>query len=442
MTGKDLATTVRLADERYRMFAEKLEDPLAYGGGHSFHFSAKDNLCSVEFQARAGSRILEGYNPPFDATAIKRLKEAGGLLIGKTNMDEFGFGSFGTNSDIGVPLNPFDTTRCCGGSSGGAGAAASVLDGHLSIGVSTGGSISCPASFCGVVGLVPTYGRVSRWGLIDYGNSLDKIGLLASSSDMIARYLPVISGPDALDPTSQVQPPLSIEGDVGSVAIPEEALAGLSDGVRKAFEEAVGRLEGMGVEVRRVAMPELRFALPAYYILATAEASTNLARYCGMRYGDIVEETDLGFNELFSQVRSKDLGNEAKRRILLGTFCRMVGLRDRYYIKALQVRKLVIQAYERQFREVDAVLTPTMPFVAPRLDEVEKMSALEAYHADFLTVPPNLAGLPHISLPCAYIDGLPAGMQLVAPHWEEGRLLSLAARWEREFQYRRPEGGA
>jgi aspartyl-tRNA(Asn)/glutamyl-tRNA(Gln) amidotransferase subunit A len=293
-----------------------------------------------------------------------------------------------------------------------------------------------------VVGLVPTYGRVSRWGLIDYGNSLDKIGLLASSSDMIARYLPVISGPDALDPTSQVQPPLSIEGDVGSVAIPEEALAGLSDGVRKAFEEAVGRLEGMGVEVRRVAMPELRFALPAYYILATAEASTNLARYCGMRYGDIVEETDLGFNELFSQVRSKDLGNEAKRRILLGTFCRMVGLRDRYYIKALQVRKLVIQAYERQFREVDAVLTPTMPFVAPRLDEVEKMSALEAYHADFLTVPPNLAGLPHISLPCAYIDGFPAGMQLVAPHWEEGRLLSLAARWEREFQYRRPEGGA
>lgn len=442
MNGAELAAAVRRADEMHRVFAERLEDPIAYEGGHAFHFSAKDNLCSIDFQTRAGSRILEGYRPPFDATAIERLRKAGGLLIGKTNMDEFGFGSFSANSAIGVPRNPFDPERCCGGSSGGAAAAAGLIEGHLAVGVSTGGSISCPASFCGVVGLTPTYGRVSRWGLIDYGTSLDKVGLLSASSAPIRRYLPVISGPDPLDPTSHAQPPLDMSGGIDSVAVPEEMVADLSDDMRDAFQGAVGKLESMGIEVRRVVMPALRYALPAYYILATAEASTNTARYCGMRYGDIVEDTDLGFNELFSSVRSRDLGGETKRRILLGTFCRMVGLRDRYYIKALQVRQLVIRQYEEVFQDADAVLTPTMPYVAPRFDEIKGMSALEAYHADTLTVPPNLAGLPHISLPCAYIDGMPAGMQLVAPHWEEGRLLSLAERWENEFQYRQPEGRA
>ena len=442
MSAIDLSSAVRAADERHCIFAERLEDPLAYEGGHAFHFSAKDNLCTFDFQTRSGSRILEGYRPPFDATAVARLRQAGGLLIGKTNMDEFGFGTFSTNSATGVPRNPFDAERSCGGSSGGAAAAASLLDDHLAIGVSTGGSISCPASFCGVVGLTPTYGRVSRWGLIDYGSSLDKIGLLSASSGMIKQYLPIISGPDALDPTSQVQPPLDMGGEVRSVAVPEEALTGLSSDMSKAFEEAMARLERMGVEVRRTSMPTLRFALPAYYILATAEASTNLARFCGMRYGDIDQETDQSFNEFFSRVRSRDLGGEAKRRILLGTFCRMVGLRDRYYIKALQVRKLIIREYEERFRDADAVLTPTMPFVAPRFDEIESMSPVEAYQADFLTGPPNLAGLPHISIPCAYIDGLPAGMQLVAPRWEEGRLLSLAERWENGFEYRRPEGRA
>ena len=440
MSTLALAASVRRADEDHRVFAERLEDPIAYEGEHAFHFSAKDNLCSIDFQTRSGSRILEGYRPPFDATAIDRLRKAGGLLIGKTNMDEFGFGSFSASSAFGVPRNPFDPQRCCGGSSGGAAAAASLLDGHLAIGVSTGGSISGPASFCGVVGLTPTYGRVSRWGLIDYGSSLDKVGLLSASSALIRRYLPVISGPDPLDPTSQGHPPLDMGGTIGSVAVPEEMLADLPADMRGAFDEAVGRLEGMGIEVRMVKMPALRFALPAYYILATAEASTNMARYCGMRYGDIVEDTDLGFNELFSSVRSQDLGPETKRRILLGTFCRMVGLRDRYYIKALQVRKLIIRQYEECFRDADAVLTPTMPYVAPRFDEIEAMSAVEGYRADILTVPPNLAGLPHISLPCGYIDGLPAGMQLAAPHWQEGRLLSMAERWEGELKYRRPEG--
>jgi len=434
-----LPEAVRRAAEEYGAFVERLEDPLAYEEGCAFHFSAKDNLCAVGFQARAGSRVLDGYRPPFDATAVERLRQAGGLLVGKTAMDEFGFGTFSTNSAHGVPRNPFDRERACGGSSGGAAAAAALLEGHLALGVSTGGSISCPAAFCGVVGLTPTYGRVSRWGLIDYGNSLDKVGLLSADPALIRQYLPIIAGPDPRDPTSQAQPPLDLGGEVGSVAVPEEALAGLSGEVRGSFDDALAALEGMGIEVRRVAMPSLRFALPAYYVLATSEASTNLARYCGMRFGDINEHTDQSFNDFFAQTRSRDFGREAKRRVLLGTFTRMVGFRDRYYTKALQVRQLVIREYARVFRDADVVLTPTMPFVAPRLEEVGRMRPLEMYQADFLTVPPNLAGLPHISMPCGYPGGLPVGMQAVAPHWAEGRLLALADRWGAGFAYRRPE---
>lgn len=438
MTGS-LFDKVRAADEDHQVFADRPSDPLAFERPFKFHFSAKDNLCSSDFQSRAGSKILDGYRPPFDAVAIARLRAAGGLLVGKTNMDEFGFGTFSTNSAYGVPRNPWDRERSCGGSSGGAAAAASLLEDHLAIGVSTGGSISCPASFCGVVGLTPTYGRVSRYGLIDYGNSLDKIGLLSRRSEMIRTYLPVISGPDRRDPTSCVQPPLSLDGEVRKMAIPEEAVAGLTAEVREAFQTAVSTIEEGGIKVIRTSMPSLRFALPAYYILATSEASTNLARYCGMRFGDINENTDQGFNEFFSETRSSDFGTEAKRRILLGTFSRMVGFRNRYYMKALQVRQLVIREYERVFRDADAVLTPTMPFVAPRFEEIARMKPLEMYQADFLTVPPNLAGLPHVSLPCGYPGGMPIGMQAVAPHWMEGRLLALAQWWEGRFSYRTPE---
>ena len=226
-----------------------------------FTFSAKDNLCAEGFQARAGSAILDGYRPPFDATPIKRLRASGGLLLGKTAMDEFGFGTFSTNSAHGIPLNPFDVTRSCGGSSGGAGAAACLLPGHLAIGVSTGGSISTPASFCGVTGLTPTYGRVSRYGLIDYSNSLDKVGLLARSVSLIKEHLPTIAGPDPKDPTSCAQPQLPGKGSMpGSLAVPKEVMENLEPSVRKAFDGAVERFKGMGVSVTEVSMPSLRFA--------------------------------------------------------------------------------------------------------------------------------------------------------------------------------------
>jgi aspartyl-tRNA(Asn)/glutamyl-tRNA(Gln) amidotransferase subunit A len=429
---------LRRLNERHHVFvqlAEVLEEKA------EFHFSAKDNLCAIGFEAKAGSKILDGYRPPFDATPVHRLKEAGGIILGKTNMDEFGFGTFSTNSAYGIPRNPFDPERACGGSSGGAAAAASLIDDHLALGVSTGGSISCPASFCGVVGFTPTYGRVSRYGLIDYANSLDKVGFLCRSAKQIERFLPVISGADKKDPTSCVQPELVLNGSrARSVAVPEEAMKNLGPGIEEQFTTALATVkDALGIEVRRVSMPSLKYALSAYYVIATSEASTNLARYCGMRFGAKGGSISEHFNDYFAQVRSERFGREAKRRILIGTYTRMVGYRDRYYTKALAVRQAIIAEYERVFGQDDLVLTPTMPFVAPRFDDIARMRPLEIYQADFLTVPPNLTGMPHVSVPCGYLGDLPIGMQFVAPHWQEGRLLDVARRWEGAFPYRFPE---
>jgi aspartyl-tRNA(Asn)/glutamyl-tRNA(Gln) amidotransferase subunit A len=428
-------------NEKYRPFAEIAQDLKEMSEyPPKFHFSAKDNICAIGFQARAGSKILEGYRPPFDATAVQKMREANGILIGKTNMDEFGFGTFCTNSAFGIPLNPHDTERTCGGSSGGSAAITALLDKHVALAESTGGSISCPASFCGVVGFTPTYGRVSRYGLIDYANSLDKIGLVTRSASDLRRFLPIISGPDKRDPTSCVQPLLRLDGPpVKRIAVPEEALQNLDPAVLRSFESALDKLNGMGIEVRRVSMPSLGYALAAYYVLATSEASTNLARYKGMLFGVRGGQIDQSFNDYFSEVRSANFGKEAKRRVLLGTYTRMVGFRDRYYLKALAVRQLIIKEYQGLMEKDDLIITPTMPFIAPRFTEIAKMKPLEVYQADFLTVPPNLTGMPHISLPCGYHDSMPIGMQLVAPHWEEGRLLNVAERWCNDFKIRFPE---
>ena len=428
-------------NQKYQPFSEIAQDLQEMNEyPPKFHFSAKDNICATGFQARAGSKILEGYRPPFDATVIRKMREANGILIGKTNMDEFGFGTFCTNSAFGIPLNPHGMERTCGGSSGGAAAITALLDKHVALAESTGGSISCPASFCGVIGFTPTYGRVSRYGLIDYANSLDKIGLVTRSAADLKRFLPIISGPDKRDPTSCVQPELRLDGpQVKSVAIPEEALQNLDPTVLRAFEAALDKLMGMGIEAHRVSMPSLGFALAAYYVLATSEASTNLARYKGMLFGVRGGQIDKSFNDYFSEVRSANFGKEAKRRVLLGTYTRMVGFRDRYYLKALAVRQLIIKEYQGLMERDDLIITPTMPFIAPRFTEIAKMKPLEVYQADFLTVPPNLTGMPHISLPCGYQDGMPIGMQLVAPHWEERRLLNVAERWCNDFKIRFPE---
>ena len=437
MIGLDLSK-LKSVNDKYGMFHAMTKKESVEG---SFHFSAKDNLTSKDMETCSGSRILEGYRPAFDATAIAKMRAAGGELVGKTNMDEFGFGTFSANSGFEVPRNPFDTERACGGSSGGSACAAAVFEDHVSLGVSTGGSICCPASFCGVYGIAPTYGRVSRYGLIDYGNSLDKIGILSSKATDLRKYLGIIAGKDEKDPTSCVQPDFNPGyRKLGSVAVPKEGMEGLSKDVESAFRKSLETLESMGTEIEFVEMPSLKYAMPAYYVLATSEASTNLARYVGMRYGQQEGDLSLKFDDYFTSFRSEYFGDEAKRRILLGTFTRMVGFRDRYYAKALQVRKIVIDDYKRILETHDAVLAPTMPFTAPRFDDIANMSALDAYKADYLTIPANIAGTPHMSVPCGYgSDGMPIGMQFVADHWDEEILLSVAEDWEKVFESKKPE---
>ncbi|MBQ8644194.1 MAG: aspartyl/glutamyl-tRNA amidotransferase subunit A [Candidatus Methanomethylophilaceae archaeon] len=437
MIGLDLSK-LKSVNDKYGMFHAMTEKESVEG---SFHFSAKDNLTSKDMETCSGSRILEGYRPAFDATAIAKMRVAGGELVGKTNMDEFGFGTFSANSGFEVPRNPFDTERACGGSSGGSACAAAVFEDHVSLGVSTGGSICCPASFCGVYGIAPTYGRVSRYGLIDYGNSLDKIGILSSKATDLRKYLGIIAGKDEKDPTSCVQPDFNPGyRKLSSVAVPKEGMEGLSKDVESAFRKSLETLESMGTEIEFVEMPSLKYAMPAYYVLATSEASTNLARYVGMRYGQQEGDLSLKFDDYFTSFRSEYFGDEAKRRILLGTFTRMVGFRDRYYAKALQVRKVVIDDYKRILATHDAVLAPTMPFTAPRFDDIANMSALDAYKADYLTIPANIAGTPHMSVPCGYgSDGMPIGMQFVADHWDEEILLSVAEDWEKVFESKKPE---
>ncbi len=437
MTMGSTLASLKEVNSKYGMFHAMTEDTDA--GDAKFLFSAKDNLTSYDMETTAGSRILEGYHPVFDATSIAKMREAGGKLIGKTNMDEFGFGTFSANSAYEVPRNPFDLERACGGSSGGSACAAAVFEDHVSLGVSTGGSICCPASFCGTYGIAPTYGRVSRYGLIDYGNSLDKIGVLSTKATDLREYVTIMAGRDEKDPTSCVQPELRNEGrKVRSVAVPKDGLQGLSKDVEAAFREALESLRSMGIDVEEVDMPSFKYAIPAYYVIATSEASTNLARYVGMRYGIQEGDLSLKFDDYFSSVRSQGFGDEAKRRILLGTFTRMVGYRDRYYAKARQVRQLVINDYKSILKDHDAVLTPTMPMVAPRFDDIDKMTALESYKADYLTVPPNLAGMPHMNAPCGYDgNGMPIGMQFVADHWNEDVLFSMAEDWEKAFTLRR-----
>jgi aspartyl-tRNA(Asn)/glutamyl-tRNA(Gln) amidotransferase subunit A len=439
MSIQSVLSSLERTNLRYSMFNDFLKNGEQEDA--KFLFSAKDNLTSKDFETCSGSKILEGYHPVFDATAIARMRESGGKLIGKTNMDEFGFGTFSTNSGFGIPRNPFDLERSCGGSSGGSACAAAVIEDHVSLGVSTGGSICCPASFCGVYGITPTYGRVSRYGLIDYGNSLDKIGLLSAKASDLSKYLPMISGMDEKDPTSCAQPKLDLKKQkIRSIAIPKESIDGLSKDVMTAFQTSIDTLKGMGTDVKFIEMPALKYAMPAYYVLATSEASTNLARYVGMRYGHQDGDLSLKFDDYFTYFRSKYFGDEAKRRVLLGTYTRMAGFRDRYYAKALNVRMYVIDAYKQIFNEYDAVLTPTMPFVSPRFDDISKMTPVESYKADYLTVPANLAGTPHLSVPCGYDNnGMPIGMQFVTDHWKEDLLLTMANEWDHAFHVRKAE---
>lgn len=403
--------------------------------------SVKDNICVKDVQSAAGSRILEGYEPPFDATVVERAKAEGGMIIGKTSQDEFGFGTFSTNSGYKIPKNPHDPSRACGGSSGGAAGLTAALLGefrHIALGQSTGGSISCPASFCGVVGLTPTYGLVSRYGLIDYANSLDKIGPIAKTVKDAALMLSVIAGHDEKDSTSLKEKTRDYTKFLGStvrgmrIGVPREYFGeGVDRAVADEVWKGIKKLESEGAKYSEISLPMTKASLSVYYIIACAEASTNLARYCGMRYG-AAQAVEGEMNEYFSGVRTKYLGEEAKRRILLGTYARMAGYRDQYYLKAMKARTLIINEFKAAFRKFDVLAAPTMPVVAPKFSEIEGMSPIEQYMMDILTVAPNLAGIPMISVPCGKAHGMPAGLHLMANHLEEGKLITMASVLERK----------
>ena len=400
-------------------------------------FVVKDAICTEGTVTSAGSEIIGGYEPVFDATVVKRLKDAGATFYGKTNQDEFGFGTFSTNCAFETPKNPHDPERVVGGSSGGAGAVVAAMDQPvISIGESTGGSITNPAAYNGVVGITPTYGRVSRYGLVDYANSLDKIGVLAKTVFGAAKGLEVIAGHDENDQTTVkgAVPAFSEnleEKDDLKVGVPKQylELEGMEEGVRENFEESIEELEEKGATVEEVDMPLLSadVAVPAYYVLAMAEASTNLAKFSGIRYGmefDPEEYSD--FNEYFSEVRTEGFGEEAKRRILLGTYTRQAGYRDQYYIKAAKVRQKIIDQFKQAFEEYDVLVSPSMPNIAPKIEEAENMAPEEVYAMDTLTIGPNLAGMPMISVPNGESSGMPTGLHIIGDHFDEQTVLDAA----------------
>ncbi|MDI6807028.1 MAG: amidase family protein [Candidatus Aenigmarchaeota archaeon] len=415
---------------------EKIDLPKTKGRLTGIAISVKDNICTKDIQTTAGSKILEGYVPPFSATAVINALKEGAFIIGKTAMDEFGFGTFSVNCAYCIPKNPLDISRSCGGSSGGASCLTLAADfPHIALAESTGGSISCPAAFTGTVGLTPTYGRVSRWGLIDYANSLDKIGCIGKTVHDVTLLLSVIAGPDNYDSTVLDIPKedftLYLKEKIKGVKIgvPKEYFENVNEKIVKVVWNSIQKLENLGASYKEVSLPHTKYSLSAYYIIAMAESSTNLAKFCGMRYG-LHLPLQGNYDEYFSVVRANGFGEEAKRRIILGTFARMAGFRDAYYLKALKVRTKVIEDFKLAFKKFDVLIAPTMPVVAPKFDEIEKLSPIEQYMMDILTVGPNLAGIPHISIPCGSVNGLPVGMHIIGDHLQEGKILQVAYAFE------------
>ena len=387
--------------------------------------TVKDAICVKGIESKAGSRILKGYKPLFDATVVKRAREEGAIILAKTTQDEFGFGTFATNTKK-VPKNPFDNQRSCGGSSGGAaGFTAFTKNYHLALGESTGGSIAAPASFCGTVGFSPTYGLVSRFGLIDYANSLDKIGTIGKNIEDASLLLEVISGLDRNDSTSLADGFFREEVGLKKIAVVRDFVEGCDESVKAVFEKRIDELREF-YEIEEVSLPlNVKYSLAAYYVVATCEASTNLAKLSGLRYGVQGSVDGKTFDEYFSEIRSREFGDEAKRRIILGTFARMSGFRDAYYLKAMRVRTKLINEFNLAFKNYELLLCPTMPIIAPKFTEIEKLTPMQNYAVDLCTVPANFAGLPHLSINSGQVSGLPVGLMAIAPHLCEKRLYTF-----------------
>jgi aspartyl/glutamyl-tRNA(Asn/Gln) amidotransferase, A subunit len=398
----------------------------------------KDNISVVGLPNSCGSKILEDYIPPFNAHVIEKLLAAGAVILGKTNMDEFAMGSSTETSYFGPTANPWDLERVPGGSSGGSAAVVAAGEAPFALGSDTGGSVRCPAAFCGVVGLKPTYGSVSRYGVVAYANSLEQVGPLANNVTDIAVLMDVIAGYDRKDSTSidsktEYQKALIEDVKGLKIGVPKEFFGeGIHSDVEKAVWNAIHKCEDLGASWEEVSMPHIKYALASYYIIAMSEASSNLARFDGTRYG--YRASGENWHAMVSKTRAEGFGTEVKRRILLGTYALSAGYHDKYYLKALKVRTLVKQDFDKALSKVDVLMAPTMPNPAFKIGEKIE-DPLTLYLSDVNTCPINLAGVPSLSVPCGFTDGLPIGLQIMGKPFDEPAVLRAAYTFEQNTDY-------
>jgi aspartyl-tRNA(Asn)/glutamyl-tRNA(Gln) amidotransferase subunit A len=432
---EDLA--MEMAAEADRRISQGTDDVLT-----GIPFGMKDILCTKGVETTCASQILKGFIPPYNATVIEKLNGSGYVHLGRVNMDEFAMGSSTENSSFQTTKNPWDLTRIPGGSSGGSAAAVAAGLSAAALGTDTGGSIRQPASLCGVVGMKPTYGRVSRYGLVAFASSLDQIGPITRSVEDCALLLNVIAGHDRMDSTSIPQPVPDYTANMGKdikglrIGIPKEYFVeGMEAEVKAAVEASFKVFEGLGAAILPVSLPHTEFAVATYYIICTAEASSNLARYDGVKYGMRVDGKDI--IDMYKQTRSKGFGKEVKRRIILGTYVLSSGYYDAYYRKAGQVRTLIRGDFDRAFEQCDLIVTPVSPTTAFKIGE-KTDDPLMMYLSDIFTIPVNLAGLPALSLPCAFDgQGLPIGLQIIGKPLDEGTILHAASAFEQEVNLKK-----
>ena len=424
---------IRNKDKDIHAFLEVFDDAKSYGQGplSSKTIAIKDNILFEGHKASAGSKILEGFRAPYDATVVKKLKAAGAIIVGRTNMDEFAMGSSTENSAYGVTKNPHDLTRVAGGTSGGSAAAVASGMCDMALGSDTGGSIRQPAAFCGVVGLKPTYGSVSRSGLIAFASSFDQIGPLTKTVNDAEVLFNILKGEDPLDSTTISDLPAGEAGETypkkkkfsKAIGVPRRFVEseGVSESVRKNFEESVEKFKSLGYEVVDIELPHIKYSLATYYIIMPAEASSNLARFDGVKYGlhkdgkDVIED--------YFKTRGQGFGREVRRRIILGTYVLSSGYYDEYYGKAIEVRRLITEELRSIFEKIDLLLVPTTPSPAWKMGEKSK-NPLEMYLADIFTVHANISGCPAISLPSGFTNGLPLGIELTADLGREDNLFT------------------
>ncbi|MDJ0879164.1 MAG: Asp-tRNA(Asn)/Glu-tRNA(Gln) amidotransferase subunit GatA [Halieaceae bacterium] len=405
----------------------------------------KDIFCTAGIRTSCGSKMLDNFVPPYDATVVTRLKAAGAVMLGKTNLDEFAMGSSNENSFYGPARNPWDPERVPGGSSGGSAAAVAAGFAPAATGTDTGGSIRQPAALCGITGLKPTYGRVSRLGMVAFASSLDQGGPLAGSAEDCALLLQAMAGFDPADSTSAEREvddySSGLEGDLAGlkIGLPKEYFGdGLDAGIDSTVRAALAEYEALGAELIEISLPHTHLAVPAYYVIAPAEASTNLSRYDGVRYGYRCEDPE-NLYDLYTRTREEAFGAEVKRRILVGTYALSAGYYDAYYRKAQQIRRLIQQDFLAAFESVDVIMGPTTPHPAWVLGD-KANDPVAMYLEDIYTLSVNLAGLPGMSVPAGFVDGLPVGLQLIGPHFDEARLLNIAHRYQQvtDWHTRRP----